>query len=200
MNPQIILYIVSAIVLGTVLTLNWKYNLLKDSCTIPNVKRPYSYSRVQATWWFCIIFSCLISVILTHRALPVLDKSTIILFSLALATNFAAGMIDDKQDADATIPNETISRNMSTEGFWLDILSDKNGMSIPRVQAAALNFAFGFYFLYMTWFNLMLPVSTLFPIDNIMPVIGDTYLILMGASASGYAAFKARENKAPVQP
>lgn len=152
-------------------------------------------------WWSMIVLSCLFSIVFAYRAIPNLSRSTEILYGLGLAVALASGMVDSRQDANPEIKNDKISRNQPSQGFWVDILSDNNGMSWPRLQNVLCNLGFGLYFLYCTWYNLALPFhpaigkTPAFTIDDIMPVINDSSLFMMGISNVAYVGFKVNENK-----
>lgn len=193
MNPQYILYINVVILFSLVLVLNWKFNLLKDS-SIAAI-RPYSQAKVQMAWWSLIILASYFTIMFTHRAIPNLDKSAIILYSIGMAAGFASGMVDASHDDNPNILNDKISRNQNSQGFWVDILSDNNGITMPRLLNVLCNFGIGCYFLFMVWYNLPLPSSVTFTIDNIMPVINDTSLVMMGVTNTAYVGFKTSENK-----
>jgi hypothetical protein len=67
--------------------------------------------------------------------------------------------------------------------FLLDILSDKDGISMHRLQALVFNFVFGLAFLLSVWR------------DYTMPVFSDIQLVLLGLSSGTYACIKTTENK-----
>jgi hypothetical protein len=108
-----------------------------------------------------------------------------------------AAAISTAQTANPTPPPEKLSKDQKSDGFWLDILSDKTGISIHRLQAFMFNFIFGLWFIYYSVKQLKdLTYSSGSDIVNgIMPVISDNNLILLGVSAGTYAALKSTENK-----
>jgi hypothetical protein len=172
--------------------LNAKYNLLKDKSSI--IQKPYSYSRVQLTWWTLIIISSFISIFISKGNLPILDNSLIILLGISSATTATAGIIDV---ADQSKQNVTLIQNMQSEGFFLDILSDANGVSIHRLQAVLFNLVIGIWVIY----SVLIGMKTCTPsvaancINTIIPVIDANKLLLLGVSATTYAAIKTNENK-----
>lgn len=185
------------------------FNLLRDTSTA--AKKPYSFSRVQLTWWSSIILSSFITILFTKNVAPTLDNSTLILLGISMVTTAASSAIDM-----ADIANPNIQRAQDTNGVNLiqDILSDGNGINMHRFQTVVFNALFGVWFLYMVTHNLVLcpavPIkgimvcvkcatdpSTL-PYNTIMPVICQNNLILLGLSSGTYVALKTNENKKPV--
>jgi hypothetical protein len=90
-----------------------------------------------------------------------------------------------------------LSKDMPSQGFWLDILSDRNGLSIHRLQALVFNLLFGAWFVYQSVTHLkgIGPLTPLNILSSIMPVITQPNLILLGLSAGTYVALKSTENK-----
>lgn len=195
MNPRIYFYVAFALLTCLVMIFDWKYNMLKDDSTAE--KKPYSFARVQLSWWTIIIVSSIISIIFTHKAIPNFDNSILYLIGIASGTTLAAKMIDVNHDANQTISQAAMSRNQGSQGFIIDILSDGKGISIPRLQSFLFNLVFGGYFCFMVLVGLKAPITTLFSIDNIMPILNTNTLMLMGISSVGYASFKFFENVAP---
>lgn len=172
--------------------LNAKYNLLKDKSSI--IQKPYSYSRVQLTWWTLIIISSFISIFIAKGNLPILDNSLIILLGISSATTATAGIIDV---ADQSKQNVTLIQNMQSEGFFLDILSDANGVSIHRLQAVLFNLIIGIWVIYSVLIGMKTCTSSVSAtcINSIIPVIDANKLLLLGVSATTYTAIKTNENK-----
>lgn len=98
-----------------------------------------------------------------------------------------------------------LNRNLPGENLILDILSDKDGVSIHRLQAAIFNLVIGMWFLWEVFNNIkgLGPLSpldpvkgkTLMAINKVLPIITPNNLILLGLSSGTYAALKATENK-----
>jgi len=171
--------------------LNTKYNLLKDNSTA--IKKPYSYARVQLAWWTIIILSSFIAIFITKGNLPILDDSLIILLGISSVTTATAALIDA---SDQNKPASTIIQNQESEGFFLDILSDANGVSIHRLQALLFNIVIGIWMMYTVTVGLKSCVSTASVcINTIIPIIDTNKLLLLGVSAATYAGLKTKENK-----
>jgi hypothetical protein len=90
-----------------------------------------------------------------------------------------------------------LARDIKHANFLLDVLSDKNGISIHRLQAFIFNLIFGVWFIY-TSFERMKGItvnSSQTLVDLVIPVITSNNLILLGVSAGLYATLKTTENK-----
>lgn len=183
MSPYTVYIITLAVLAGCIVYLDVKHNLLRDTSTATH--RPYSFSRVQLAWWTIIILASFASIIMA-KGVPTLDGSTLILLGISSATT-GAGRITDLSDQ--TNQNAR-SQDEESDGFFLDLLSDKNGVSIHRFQALVFNATFGIWFVSQVWTNL--PVETA---SRIIPVIDTNNLILLGLSSGTYAALKVTENK-----
>jgi hypothetical protein len=169
-----------------------KYYMLRDNSTA--TPRPYSFARVQLAWWTIIVMVSFISIIIARGVAPTFDTSTLYLLGISSATTIGATLIDIN---DQTDPNVTgLGQNMKSEGFFLDILSDKNGVNVHRFQTVVFNIVFGVWFI-VSVLNKIKDAST--NVDTIMPVISPNNLILLGVSSGVYAALKTTENKQPTE-
>lgn len=205
MHPYLIFWITFVVLVLVILFLSRKYQMLRDTST--GFPKPYSYSRVQLAWWTVVVLSSLITIIFVKGALPTLDSSTLILLGISAGTTVIARLTDISDRANAE-PSSLLSQDFNGENFLLDILSDKNGVSIHRFQAVLINIIFGIWFISMVLQHLGgLPPCVndantadcaAHPLNYIMPVIGMNNLILLGISAGTYAAVKSTENKAIV--
>lgn len=169
--------------------LDSRHGILRDGGTA--VKKPFSFSKVQLAFWFIIIMSSFISIILgvAGHEVPTLADSTLILLGITTGT-LTAGRLIDVADQ-----NKGISRTQDTEseGFFTDILSDADGISLHRFQCMAFNLVFGAWFIFKTLTNLSLHGKV--GISQMMPDLSNNNLLLLGISAGTYVALKANENK-----
>jgi len=204
-NPMVIFWVLFLILLGSVIACDRKFNMLRDlSKASP---RPFSWSRVQLAWWTIIILSSFISILLQTGHAPNLHTSTLILLGISVGTTAAARIIDL---ADQDNPLVYRHQDVKSANFFLDILSDQNGISIQRFQTVIFNVVFGLWFISSVLGNLHDPNFCLndFPkgdpnlaqcllhsVDFIMPIVSDNNLILIGLSSAAYAALKITENK-----
>jgi len=188
--------------------------LLRDTSTAN--PPPYSWGRVQLTWWTVIILSSLIAVLWRDMQtappanIPTLHYSTLVLLGISAATTTVARLIDV---SDITNNPALRSQNQPTANFLMDMLSDQDGVSIHRLQAVIFNLVFGIWFIATVLYNLApghdpcalyaagsqlatdCKANTL---DYMLPVITDNNLILLGLSSATYAAMKSTENKTPA--
>ncbi len=189
MGPQFYFWIIFATLSYGVIHCSRKYCMLKDNSAAK--PRPYSWARVQLAWWTVIVLSCFITILIRCEDAPTFNTSTLILIGISAATITTAKVIDVSDEED---PN--IQRHQDAEGrnFVLDILSDENGASIHRFQTIIFNIIFGIYFIVYVLSNLG---ETPGPdkLNDIMPVISNNNLVLLGLSSATYAAMKITENK-----
>jgi len=164
-------------------------------------------------WWTFIVLAVFISIIMASGQIPTFNPSTLKLLGIGVLTTAAARIIDISDDEKfktdvaaaatqalqgnaAPIPT-TLSRDQKSQGFWLDILSDKSGVSIHRLQAFIFNLVFGGWFIYKSIVSITAASTKTLAtnIDKIIPDIKDNNLILLGISAGTYVALKIGENK-----
>ena len=182
-----------------------KFNMLRDiSKASP---RPFSWSRVQLAWWTIIILSSFTAIMLQTGHAPNLHSSTLVLLGISVATTTAARVIDMGDEQNPMIYRH---QDVKTTNFFLDILTDQNGVSIQRFQALIFNVVFGIWYIASVQGNLGDPNFCLidFPkgdpnlaqcllhsTDFIIPIVSDNNLVLLGLSSATYAALKITENK-----
>lgn len=194
-----------AILTAGVVVCDRKFNMLRDlSKANP---RPYSWSRVQLAWWSVIILTAFTTIIIQTGHAPNLHTSTLVLLGIAAGTTAAARIIDL---ADQQNPLIFRHQDIKTSNFFLDILSDQNGVSIQRFQAVIFHAIFGIWFIASTLGNLGDPSfclsdfakgdpnlanCLLHSTDFFIPIVSDNNLILLGLSSATYASLKITENK-----
>jgi hypothetical protein len=194
-----------AILTAGVVFLDRKFNMLRDlSKASP---RPYSFSRVQLAWWSVIIITAFTSIMLQTGHAPNLHSSTLVLLGISAGTTAVARVIDL---ADQQNPLVFRHQDIKTSNFFLDLLSDQNGVSIQRFQALIFNVVFGIWFIASVLGNLgdpnycladfvkgdpNLAQCLLHSTDFLIPIVSDNNLILLGLSSATYAALKITENK-----
>lgn len=188
-NSSFILWIAVAIFLLLIILLDKKYYLLRDISIAK--QKTYSYARVQLSWWTIIIISSFIAIFITKGNLPILDSSLIILLGISSGTTGVASIIDV---SDRSIENAVLIQNAESENFFLDILSDANGISIHRLQAFLFNLVIGIWVLVMVAKGLNACTNQTC-INSILPIIDPNKLLLLGVSAATYAGLKTNENK-----
>ena len=169
-----------------------KWCLLRD-LTKPAPNQPYSWSRVQLAWWTVIVLSSFIAILWKGHLVngvrvydaPQLWESAVILLGISSLTTITARTMD------ATTPSVTL-QGEHAQNFFLDILSDHNGVSIARFQTVIFNLVFGVWYIYKVGVNLS---DNIADINKVMPNIEPNNLVLLGLSSAAYAAMKFTENK-----
>lgn len=210
MNTTFVYFFIFAIFLLLAIFLQIKYRFLCNSASVASGQQSYSFARTQLAWWTFLILISFISVVFLSGKIPTLDQSTLILLGIGSLTTISARVIDinDTQNynqatAAASAPDSTspqpapLVQSNPKQNFLIDILSDKNGVSVHRFQAFMFNLVFGLWFIYQTLVNLK-NISTydLQPaIDAAIPIFSQNNLILLGISAGVYTSLKAAENK-----
>ena len=129
------------------------------------------------------------------------------LLGISTGTMAAARLIDLNDQENPLIFRH---QDIKTTNFFLDILSDQNGVNIQRFQAVLFHMVFGVWYMSSVLSNLADPnfCLTLFTkddpnlaqcllhtVDFIIPAISNNNLILLGLSSATYAALKITENK-----
>lgn len=208
-TQQLIFWGIFLLFLVVVYFLDRFYNLLRDTSTL-KTKKPYSFSRVQLTWWSTIILTSFITILFTKNVAPTLSSSTLVLLGISMVTTAASSAID-MSDISNGLPR---SQNTPGTNLVYDILSDGNGINMHRFQTVVFNTLFGVWFIYAVLHNLIITGAVNIhnlqicpdcstaadnsPINTIMPVICQNNLILLGLSSGTYVALKTNENKKPV--
>lgn len=156
----------------------------KAAATTQNIKKPrapYSLSRSQLAYWTVIIISSFIYVLIKDGfTVPVLSNANLILLGIAMGTTATAKVIDNSQQQ-----NGTRHQDQPSQGFFLDILSDENGVSIHRLQHVIWSIIVGVIYIHFVAKSTVLPDDT---------ILTNQILILMGISTGAYVGVKATEN------
>lgn len=164
--------------------------LIKDISAQEKIKNAsYSYSRTQLMWWTFIVITCfVVDIALTGAADGIMNTTSLTLIGISAGTTVAGRVIDNSQSNDNSI---NMHQHHPSEGFWMDILSDQNGVSIHRFQAVLFNIAFGFAFI--SQFITSIPVDAL-GAAIALPEFDSTTLGLIGISSATYVTLKFNEN------
>ena len=160
-----------------------KSDLLRDSGPQPlgGGRKPYSLARTQAAWWFFLILASYLFIgILTGDFSSTITTTVLGLLGISAATVVGSAFVDAGKTAAAASPPEPTPVN---EYWWVDILSDANGVSFHRFQNAVWNLVLGIIFVVAVYQSLA------------MPTFSGTLLSLMGISAGTYLGLKIPEPK-----
>ena len=161
--------------------------------------RPYSYARVQLTWWTLIVLSSVVSIYIVTGQFPDLWPSTLYLLGISSATTATGTVIDLNDKSRYGSADANLVQNESGKNMIYDILTDKNDVSIHRLQAVVFNFTLGFWYIQQVLHNMpaITDKLTAMAVNKIMPDVPQNNLILIGLSAGVYAGLKTTENKQP---
>lgn len=155
-------------------------NILRDpsSATV----RPFSFARVQLLWWVLIIAFCFLYRYGLTFALPGITDTCLALLGIGVGTTGAAQILDTRQRRIAEAHGVRVMQDEKSQGFFTDILSDDNGLSVHRLQALIFNVIYGVAFF------------TYFVTNDVFDVYGPMQYAVLGMSNAGYLGLKALEN------
>ena len=159
-----------------------RYSKVTDLSKIPH---PYSLSRTQICVWTIIIASAYLYLYFCVggkvAAALTINQTALWLMGISAATAAIGGSIDSTQSTLQRHQNEPSS------GFWTDLLSDDNGISIHRFQNVLWTIiAMGIY-VYKVY------------ITQDLPDLDPTLIGLTGISSATYVGMKIQENNASSQ-
>lgn len=177
MKETIFTYLVPILIIAVAIILCIYSELIKDISYQSN--KPYSFSRTQTIWWTLIIACSFSAYYGMNGVMLNINSSSLILLGISLGTVTTAKIIDNT-DVDKNIRRH---QDLKSRGFFIDILSDENGVSVHRFQALVFNLIFGI--IYIVEF-----INT-----NTYAEFGKLELTLMGISAAFFVSTKAVENK-----
>lgn len=148
-------------------------NLIRDpsSSIEPRIARPYSLGRAQMAFWFLLIFVCYVSLWLVTGDYDTIGHSQFVLALISCLTAVGSRVV-------SIGPAEGVDdAPRRSKGFFIDLLSDSNGVRIHRFQLCAWTLLLGIIF-----------AATVYD-DLVMPNFGDSLLALVGISATAHVGF-----------
>jgi len=160
----------------------------KTGRTITAPDAPFSLARVQLALWTVIISCSFIYLALCKgdcTDAPI-NQTALILMGIGASVTVASSVIDKKEIADK---RKRYQNNVS-EGFFEDILSDANGVSIHRFQNVV-----------WTAIAMVIYLTKVYAVKSgcLLPELSQTLLILTGISSATFVALKGNENSPAVQ-
>jgi hypothetical protein len=164
------------LLLAGFLALAVQSNLLRDPGPNPeHGRKPYSLSRMQAAWWFFLVLASYLFIgMVTGDWRTSITGTVLVLIGISAGTAMGAAVIDAGKPPPGGAPPQSTS-------WWLDILSDANGVSFHRFQIAAWTVVLGIIFVVQVYCVLA------------MPTFDNSLLALMGISAGTYLGLKIPE-------
>jgi hypothetical protein len=136
----------------------------------------YSLALSQLAFWTLVITMSYFYIWISTQEMSPITGSTIILLAVSLTTATGAKLVDKQRDV-------SVKELKKSKNFFIDILSDEDGITINRAQMVLWTMIVGGIFIYSV------------VIDQIMPQIDGTLLGLMGISSLGYLGLKNYEPK-----
>ncbi|MCD4789635.1 MAG: hypothetical protein K8R37_06500 [Bacteroidales bacterium] len=152
--------------------------LIRDISSSEN--KPFSLSRTQFAYWTIIIILLMLLVWINKGELLSFNSTVLALLGISAVTTTGGNLIDKNEKND---PNIKRGQDKASNSFFIDLLSDKNGLSISRFQSLLFNLFIGIYFIYEVIVNFE------------FPVLDTELLVLMGISSGTYLLVKNSENK-----
>lgn len=154
-------------------------NLLRDIGPQPPApaRKPYSLAKMQAAWWFFLVLASYLFIGLVAGDYNTSITGTVLaLMGISAATAVGSATIDAGK-LDAAAPPVTRGK------WWLDVLSDSNGVNFHRFQMAAWTLVLGVIFVHDVYVGLA------------MPKFDNTLLGLLGISAGTFLGMKTTTEK-----
>jgi hypothetical protein len=171
------------VLLVGVFMLGKKSDLLRESgAKPPGAEKAYSLSRVQlATWTFLVLASYLFIGLITGDYTTSITDSVLTLMGISVGTALGASIIDISPSRTQAGGADKITGRVAASSsgrWWLDILSDNEGVNLHRFQMAAWTLVLGIIFVQQVYRYLA------------MPEFAPSVLALMGISAGTYLGLK----------
>lgn len=182
MNAHLLMILSIGVYFLLVAVLDKKYQLLRDTSSA--TKKPYSLSRVQLAWWMGFVLCAFVAIVFDENnpnfSIPTFTQGILVVLGISAGTKAITTVTDV---ADQTNSSLTRHQNSEGENLFLDILSDKDGPSVQRLQAVLFNVIFAVWFFLRVWRK------------GEIPDLEPNALILLGLSSGTYVALKTVENK-----
>jgi hypothetical protein len=187
-----------------------KSDVLRDTGPQPaesTARKPYSLARTQAAWWFFLVLASYLFIgMITGDFSTTITGTVLGLLGISAGTVMGSAFIDaGKASAPAKptaaavpdggagggggaappeLPTPDVPKN---EYWWVDILSDANGVSFHRFQVAGWTLVLGIIFVIQVYKVLA------------MPTFDGSLLALLGISAGTYLGLKIPEPTTPTK-
>jgi len=159
----------------------------KSKWKLTNNDAPFDLTKVQFGIWTVIISAVYIylSLFKGDCADGGINKTALLLMGIFAGTAVTGTLIDKKEINDSRPRHQ----NRPSQGFFVDILSDENGISLHRFQNFAWTVIAVIVYLYKV---------TLIRSGCNLPELSDTLLVLTGISSATYLVMKTQENDPPT--
>jgi hypothetical protein len=177
------------------------------------LRRPFSLAQTQMTWWFFIVLGCFVYAFAklgTLDKIPDVPNTALWLMGIGVLTGGGAAMVERTKtnpiltafddvlkkisdrlaqgvSAAALAPffqqRDELAKRLASTNFFVDILTDVDGISLHRFQAAVWTVILGVIFV----------AEVLHDPSGQMPTFNNNVLILLGISGGTYVGFKIPE-------
>ena len=152
---------------------------------IKSFKRTYSLSRTQLAVWTTLIASTYIYEILCRDCSNAgLNTTALILMGISTGTTAIASLMDSNEIQ----KGQTRHQDQPSQGFFTDILSYENGISIHRFQTVIWTVIAIIVYMHKIFMNDLV---------ECLPDLNQTLLALTGISSATYLTLRGRENSNP---
>jgi hypothetical protein len=175
-----------ALLVVALFVLGKKTNLLRDGNGAASP--PYSLAKHQMAAWLVVVVGAYLCAWLITGQPSALSATALTLIGISGSTGLFAAVIDTGKRAEAAKAAAAagVPLERGTNRHWfLDLLSDANGLSFHRLQMFVWTIVLLVVFVKAVW------------TDVVIPDFDATLLGLMGISSGTYLAFKLPEEKAP---
>lgn len=144
-------------------------------------EHPLSMARLQMSIWFFVIIGSFVFLWSTTGSLAGVNATALALMGISGGTSMFSAFISKKQEWDAVKRAPKTPESSRIAAWFVDLLSDDQGMTIHRFQMLAWTLVLAIVFI-----NGVI-------IDYAMPIFTKELLGLMGISSGVYVGFKLKE-------
>jgi hypothetical protein len=179
------IYVFLGALVATLFYLGRVSNLLRDEGADPGGgRKPYSLARTQLAVWLVVVSGSYLFIWTVLGTTNPLNQTALILLGLAAVTGIAATAVGPPPAPAAPAPPPPAGAPAPaaapavSRGFFQDILSEADGITIYRLQMVVWTLVLVWVFGYAVWHDLA------------MPTFDATLLGLMGVSNTAYVGGK----------
>jgi hypothetical protein len=159
---------------------SWLLRNAVPNWTSPAGKEPmFSLAKSQLAWWTFLVLASYLLIYCVTGEMTNISTTTLELLGISAGTAGLGGLLGQPA-ANALAPPPPPSR-----GWWLDMLTDDQGVSIHRLQQVAFTLLLGYLFIRTVYKTVALPEWN------------ENEILLLGISSATYLGLKSQENKTP---
>ncbi|GAB3848346.1 hypothetical protein GCM10028822_11090 [Hymenobacter terrigena] len=159
---------------------SWLLRNAVPNWTSPAGKEPmFSLAKSQLAWWTFLVLASYLLIYCVTGEMTNISTTTLELLGISAGTA-GLGSLLGQPAANALAPPPPPSR-----GWWLDMLTDDQGVSIHRLQQVAFTLLLGYLFVRTVYKTVALPEWN------------ENEILLLGISSATYLGLKSQENKTP---